>query len=149
MLTYTHSNIPVGAASFLLIILFLRIDIKGSQKRGTFRSRVKSLDGAGIILIIAAVCCLLLALHWGGTSFSWRSSRVIGLFVGFGVLAVVFALVQWRRGDRATIPLRVLRQRSVFMGAFYLFFLEMSIYVASSFSLLCPKNDGPCILGYY
>lgn len=94
-----------------------------------------AMDGPGIVLIIAAVCCLLLALHWGGNSLSWGSTRVIGLFVGFGLLTIAFGLVQWRMGDKATVPLRLLRQSSIFMGACYLFFLEMAIYVVSTMGI--------------
>jgi len=131
LLIFCDSNLPIGGASFFLILFFLRIKAKGSQQKTSLQHRLRSLDFPGIIIVVAAVCCLLLALHWGGTSFSWGSSRVIGLFVGFALLTIVFGLVQWRRGERATIPLRLLRQRSVFMGAWYLFFLEMSIYVVS------------------
>ena len=131
LLIIYDSNLPIGGASFLLVLLFLRIKAKGSQRKTSIQHRLRSLDLPRITLIIAAVCCLLLALHWGGTSFSWSSSRVIGLFVGFALLTIAFGFVQWKRGERATIPLRLLRQRSVFMGAWYLFFLEMSIYIAS------------------
>lgn len=93
------------------------------------KEKLERLDFAGIILIIGVVCCLVLALHWGGESMPWSSARVIGLFVGAGLLLLVFGFVQWKKGGSATIPLRVLRQRSIFMGAWYAFFLEMAIYV--------------------
>lgn len=48
--------------------------------------------------------------------------------MGAVLLLVAFGVVQWRKGEKATIPLRIFRQRSIFMGAVYLFFLEMAIY---------------------
>lgn len=51
--------------------------------------------------------------------------------MGVLLLTLVFGFVQWRKQGSATIPLKVLRQRSILMGACYLFFLEMAIYIVS------------------
>ena len=91
------------------------------------------LDVAGAATIIAAVCCLLLTLQWGGTTLPWSSSIIIELFIGFGLLLIAFGALQWKLGDKATIPLRVVRQRSVFLGCCYSFFVSMSNY-----SVSCP-----------
>lgn len=84
------------------------------------------MDGVGTVLFLGCVCTLLLALQWGGQTYAWSDSRVIGLFVGFGAMAICFAGWQWRRGDQAIIPPRVLSKRSICMGAGVLFFLGMS-----------------------
>jgi hypothetical protein len=97
----------------------------------TFVTKLKKLDLPGIITIISAVCCLILALQWGQETGNWGQSTVVGCFVVAFILLVAFGMVQWRKGDSATIPLKVLRQRSILMGAWYLFFLEMAIYVVS------------------
>ena len=94
-----------------------------------FTEKLKHLDMPGAVFIISAVCCLLLALQWGGIVVPWRSARIIGLLSGFGLLIIAFGLLQWQSKEKATIPLRILRQRSVIMGAWFLFFLEMAIYV--------------------
>lgn len=101
-----------------------------------FREKVSRLDFPGIVLVIAAVCCLILALQWGGQSKPWGSADVIGLLAGAALLASAFVIVQWRKGDTATIPLRIFRQRTILMGSLYLFFLEMAIYAVciSSFT---------------
>lgn len=103
-----------------------------------FKEKVSRLDFPGIALVIGAVCCLVLALQWGGQTKPWDSADVIGLLVGAALLTLAFAIVQWRKGDRATIPLRILRQRTILMGAFYLFFLEMAIY-----AVRCPHPTSP------
>lgn len=100
-----------------------------------FKEKLSRLDFPGITLVIGAVCCLVLALQWGGQTKPWGSADVVGLLVGAALLAIAFGIVQWRKGDRATIPLRVLRQRTILMGAFYLFFLEMAIY-----AVRCPQQ---------
>lgn len=85
------------------------------------RSKLDRMDPVGAALFIGAVCCLLLALTWGGQTYAWGSSRIVGLFVGFGAVTALFCFWLWRRGETALIPLRVLRKRSICMGALILF----------------------------
>ena len=125
------SNLPIGAVSIFLIFCFLKLRANHSKPPDPILARARSLDLIGIALIIASVCCLILALQFGSSASYWHSSRVIGLFVGAGLLLIAFSISQWRQGERSTIPLRILRQRSVLMGAIYSFFLEISIYVVS------------------
>ena len=120
---------PIGGVIFFLISVVLKLPVSDNEeRRAPLSEKFSCLDLPGGVLIIGAVCCLLLALQWGGTMLPWRSAKIIGLFVGFGLLIIAFGLVQWLSKEKATIPLRLLRQRSVIMGAWFLFFLEMSIY---------------------
>ena len=91
-----------------------------------------NLDVQGAVLIIGAICCLLLALQWGGTTYTWTSARVVGLLTGSGLLSIAFGVEQWLKLEKATIPSRILLQRSVLMGSLFLFFLEMSLYIVSA-----------------
>lgn len=125
-----HRNLPIGAVVLILLSLFLRI--KGTENESRklpFKRKLASMDPVGCFVFIAAICCLLLALQWGGQSKPWRSSTVIGLLVGFVALGCLFVYLQWRRQDRALIPLRVFRKRSIFTGAMVLFFLGASTYL--------------------
>jgi hypothetical protein len=47
---------------------------------------------------------LLLALQWGGGVYAWSSSVIIGLFVGAGVVLLLFIGWQLYFQDRALIP---------------------------------------------
>lgn len=94
-------------------------------------AKLKQMDFLGATLLIAAVSCLLLALQWGGATYAWGSSMVIGLFVGAGMLLTTFILLQLYLGENSTIPPRIFRQRSVLMGSCYIFFLNMSNYIVS------------------
>ena len=126
------SNVPIGGIAFILIFMFLKLRDGGTpERRLLIKDKLKRMDPLGAILVIASVCCLLLALQWGGTTMPWRSKTVVGLLIGFGLLLITFGLVQWWNGEKATIPLRIMWQRSVFMGAWFHFFLEMSIYIVS------------------
>ena len=112
------------------LFIFLRIEApKSKDQRLSLRDKVKSLDYAGCLVFIAATCCLLLALQWGGQSKPWHSATIIALLLTFVILAVAFGFIQWRLQDKALIPLRVLSKRSIFTSAMVLFFLGASSYL--------------------
>ncbi|KAI4124378.1 MAG: hypothetical protein LQ347_005765 [Umbilicaria vellea] len=124
-----NSNLPIGGAACFMVLFFLRVNATDNENRQLpLRTRLQHLDALGAVTLIAAICCLLLALQWGGTTYPWKSSKIIGLFIGFGLLAIVFGLLQWKLGENATVPLRLLRQRSVLMGCFYAALINMANY---------------------
>lgn len=74
------------------------------------------------------VVCLLLALQWGGSVYPWSNGRIIALFVIFAVLLVVFSAIQVWKKDNATIPLRVVKKRSVAASAAFSALLGASFF---------------------
>lgn len=98
------------------------------------------MDGAGALTLVGCVTCLLLALQWGGQKYPWNSARIIGLFVGFVGLLVIFGYIQWRLGEHATIPLRILRQRSILMGCIFIALLDMTAYTVGQMARLVPTE---------
>ncbi len=136
------SNVPIGALVLVLLFLFLRV--RGTRNRNrNLSTKVKlgHMDPFGCIIFLAAVCCLLLALQWGGQSRPWKSQTIIGLFIGSGLLFCVFGFTQWQLGEKATIPLRILRYRSIVTGAGVLFFLGASTYVVRYRSYHAHRNS--------
>lgn len=94
------------------------------------------MDGVGALTLVGGVTCLLLALQWGGQKLPWKSAKVIGLLVGFFFLIISFGCIQWRLGEHATIPLRVLRQRSILMGCIFIALLDMTAYTVGEWICL-------------
>ena len=122
---------PCGAIVWLLIVLFLTLPDANADRRLPLKEKLKYMDPIGTVILVGAISCLLLALQWGGQSLPWNSGKVIGLLVGFGVLVLLFGIVEFILGEKATIPLRILRQRSIWTGAGFLFFNQMSNYTVS------------------
>jgi hypothetical protein len=98
------------------------------------------LDLIGTFLIIPTVVCLLLALQWGGSKYAWNSSRIIGLFVGFGLLTIIFIGSQLKLGDKGILPPRLFKDRNVlaalmfavfFGAAFFALIFYIAIYFQS------------------
>ncbi|KAI4708224.1 hypothetical protein J4E89_006846 [Alternaria sp. Ai002NY15] len=70
----------------------------------------------------------LILFEWGGFSYAWSNSKVWGTLLGFGLLISVFIVLQMRKGDRATIPVRVFTQRTVLVSCLYSTLLSMALY---------------------
>lgn len=86
-------------------------------------ARIKEFDLEGTAAFIPAIICLLLALQWGGTAYAWNSWRIILLFVLFGVFIIAFIGIQIWKQDQATVPPRIIKQRSIWSAAYYAFAL--------------------------
>lgn len=80
-----------------------------SSERVPLLSRVKGLDLLGFSLFSGFMIMLLLALQWGGVSYAWNSSTVIGLLVGSVVVLGLFIPWQLHMQDDALIPPRLFR----------------------------------------
>jgi hypothetical protein len=94
----------------------------------TLRQKILKMDLPGAFFLICAIVCLLLALQWGGTTYPWKDSKVWGCLLGFGLLIIVFIGLQVRLGEEATIPPRILNQRTVRAGCAFTAFLSMGLY---------------------
>ncbi|KAH0592593.1 hypothetical protein MHUMG1_09583 [Metarhizium humberi] len=124
-------NVPAGFCALVVVFFFVPLaeGFAKNTKALPLRQKLFRMDPVGTVLFLGLVCCLLLALTWGGQQYAWDSSQVIGLCVGFGVLLLCFCTWDWKQGDMALIPLRVLGKRSVGMGAIILFAYGVVMYV--------------------
>lgn len=112
-----YINLPVGAVTILAIIIFFKPPQRKKLDKLTVKEKLAKFDFIGTGLLLPAIICLLLALQWGGSTYKWKSGHIIGLFCTFGVLIIGFIYVQLISGDRATLPIRILKQRSIAFGA--------------------------------
>lgn len=118
-----YLNLPIGG--FALAIFFVFFHVKpAATETGTVMEKVKGLDFAGFIWFASSITMLLLALQFGAdrTSYGWGSSEVIGLFVGAGIVFLVFVGWCYYHGDNALIPPRLFDNRNVWLicgGSFF------------------------------
>ncbi|ENH69279.1 Putative HC-toxin efflux carrier TOXA [Fusarium oxysporum f. sp. cubense race 1] len=85
----------------------------------TLKEKVKKVDFFGTLLAVPAITFLLMALQWGGTKFGWGSWQIILPLVVCALLFVAFGFLQYRQGDNALLPPRILKQRSIIAGMWY------------------------------
>ncbi len=122
----------MGAAILLLVLLSFHLSrVDTTNKSMKLRRKLSSMDPVGILLLLGAVCSLLIVLQQGGNAWPWGSGKVIGLLFVFAVLSALFGIVQWKVGDEATVPLRLLKDRTILMGSLFLALSNASSYVVS------------------
>ncbi|KAL6243104.1 hypothetical protein RBB50_010204 [Rhinocladiella similis] len=123
-----YINLPIGGIAIAAVFFFFT-NPERTHTSLTFKEKVAQIDLLGAFFLICAIVCLLLALQWGGTTYPWSNSKVWGCLLGFGLLISLFTGIQIWKGDLATLPPRVmLRQRTVFICAFFSAFLAMGLY---------------------
>jgi hypothetical protein len=64
--------------------------------------------------------------------YAWDSLRIIGLLCGFVFLFIAFMALQFWAGENATVPPRIIRQRSIFGSCLYSFFVACVLYTVRS-----------------
>ncbi|ORY90322.1 hypothetical protein BCR35DRAFT_137873 [Leucosporidium creatinivorum] len=80
--------------------------------------------------MLATITCLLLPLQWGGNKYAWSDGVIIGTFVAFGVLVVIFTIVEWKfAGPTSILPLRYLKNRSQVGACLEAFFIMFTMLV--------------------
>jgi hypothetical protein len=110
-------------------MLILHIPTPPGSASLTIKQQFLRLDPVGTIVFLPGVVCLLLVLQWGGVQYPWNSARVIALLVLSGVLLIAFVIIQIHLGESATVPPRIIKQRSVAAGFFYTFCFGASMMV--------------------
>lgn len=123
-----NSNVPIGVAILIAILFFVSLSPETNKRNLSLpiTEKLKHLDPIGTVAFLGSIVSLLLVLQWGGQTISWRSGTSIGLFLCFGICGIMFVVVQWRLKEYATIPFRVVRVRSIYMGALVLFTLGIA-----------------------
>ena len=116
-----YINLPIGAVTIVGLVFFLHLNER-DKKKMTLWEQFLSLDPVGTAFFLPSIICLLLALQWGGSVYAWSDWRIIVLFVFFSVLIIGFIVTQYiTRDTTATIPARIICQRSVAFGSFFTF----------------------------
>jgi MFS family permease len=110
-------NLPVGGVSMALLALVTPKCKPPVKRAATWSGKFFELDPLGFILNATSLVCLLLAIQFGGKEYSWNSGVVITLLVVCGVFGVGFIATQIWRGEKGTVPPRIMKQRSILFGS--------------------------------
>ncbi|CAK7223719.1 hypothetical protein SBRCBS47491_005303 [Sporothrix bragantina] len=169
-----YVNLPIGAVVATLILLIhipeqtAKMQWRG-QPKATIQRQLRlillhRIDIGGFFLFAGATIQLLLALQWGGTvAHPWKSSVIIGLFVGAGVTGLIwitwnYRMSHWmgsddipnRNGEAALVPTPILRQRAVYASAMTSLTLMGAILTHAYFIAIyfqAARNASPIVSG--
>jgi MFS family permease len=135
-----YINLPIGVSAIISMALFFHPPRNSNTVSTTWREKVEQLDLLGTTVLIPTIICLLLALQWGGSTKSWSSSIVVALLVVAGAGSLVFIAIQVQKRDKATVPPRIIQQRSVACSALYVFCAGGCLNVFQYFVSDIPSN---------
>lgn len=110
-----YINLPVGAVTIVILTFILKAPAPKNPDLN-IKQQISQLDPFGTAVFVPAIVCLLLAMQWGGSTYSWQNARVIVLLILFGMLLITFIFIQRWKGTTATIPPHIIKQRSVAAG---------------------------------
>ncbi|KAI1170047.1 azole resistance protein 1 [Nemania sp. FL0916] len=116
-----YINLPIGGSAILATASFFHTPSKPDTSPLTFREMLDQMDIPGTAVLLPSVVILLLVLQWGGTVYPWRSATIISLLVVLGLAVAGFVSLQVWRQDKAIIPPRIIKQRSVLYSSIYVF----------------------------
>ena len=111
------------------ILVFFHSPARKLEASIGWQKRIVQFDPYGTVVFIPGIICLLLALQWGGSKYEWGNWRIILLLVFFGVLISLFIVVQCWKKDNATVPPRILKQRSMACVSWFAIMLGGSFFV--------------------
>ncbi|WP_353070893.1 MFS transporter [Actinomadura opuntiae] len=92
-----YVNLPLGALALVWCWFLLRLPATRAKAR---------VDWAGITLMTAVVCALVLATTWAGSTYPWTSWQVMALFAAAVAGAAAFVAVEHRTAE-PLLPLRI------------------------------------------
>ncbi|KXH45060.1 MFS transporter [Colletotrichum simmondsii] len=124
-------NLPFGAIGLVLIWISLRDPPPAVKGDLSWRVKIRQLDILGATLLLGATSCLNLALQWGGIVYPWSNPKVFGCLLGFGLLLISFVDLQARGKETATVPLRILRGRTVVASCCFMMLVQVAIVLHS------------------
>ncbi len=99
----------------------------------TLKQKLLEVDIIGTALILGSVVCYIIALQKAGVTDPWSSSVSIGLLVGFGVLAIIFYIGEWKMKERAMVSFRLLKNRVILVNFLLTFFFAGNYFVTLYF----------------
>ncbi|KAF6826798.1 major facilitator superfamily transporter [Colletotrichum plurivorum] len=124
-----YINLPIGGVSAAIILFFFHTPPQAVPVKASLLEKFLQMDLIGTALIMGATIMFLLALQWGGHAHPWNSSVVIGLLVGFGLIVIVFIVLEWYQGERSMIAPRLISDRTVYISSAYAFFFGGAYFV--------------------
>jgi len=127
-----YVNIPIAAITLPLIYFKLKL---------TRASPIKhKIDFAGIITLVTSMVCLLLGLTWGGITYPWNSSIVLGLIVASVVFAISFFIIEAKFAHEPIIPLVLFANRNYAVSTMTSFFIGFVMVGILSYLPLFLQN---------
>lgn len=124
-----YINLPIGGLSGLIILFYFTAPSAAKPVVAPLREKLLQMDPVGVTLIMGAVISYILALQYGGQTYAWNSSVVVGLIVGFVLILAAFAVWEWSQGSRAMMQPRLVGNRVYLVSSLFAFFFAGAYFL--------------------
>ncbi|CEI62816.1 putative efflux pump gsfJ [Fusarium venenatum] len=125
-----YINLPIGGISAAIIFLFFKTPRAAIPVKAPLMEKFLQMDPLGIVLVMGLTISYILAVQYGGQAHAWDSSVVIGLLVGWIAISIVWAISCYVQGERSMIPVRILKDRTVWVMSAFAFIFAGSFFLA-------------------
>lgn len=125
-----YINLPIGGIAFALMFLLVKTNPpygRSASYKGYGRHMFQQLaecDWVGVAIVLAWGCVSVLALQEGGVTEAWNNGSVIAELVMIPVLAVVFVAWEIYLGDKAMLPMKLFKRRTVTLAVIIAIFTQ-------------------------
>ncbi|KAG6058094.1 hypothetical protein E4U17_000487 [Claviceps sp. LM77 group G4] len=153
-------NVPLGVITAVIVTFFVVTPVDPTYAEWTFKDKLVYAKIPEILVLVAALVCLVLGLQWGGTTYAWSDGRIIALLVVFAVLTTAFLVLQVLLPKSRTIPTSIVKNRNIWFasifalcssGAMFIAVTYLPIYfqaIKNASALSSGVNVMPLILGF-
>ena len=117
-----YINLPIGGLVIVVVFIFFHLPSAAKPPEVSLKEKLLQLDPVGMALAMAAIICFILGLQYGGNSHPWKSSQVIGLLVGFGVICIALVIWEMFLDEYAMLLPRLFKKRALWSVSPYQFF---------------------------
>lgn len=126
-------NVPLGVITAGVVIVYVRTPIDPVYVNWSLRRRLAYAKLPEIMLLVAALICLVLALQWGGSKYPWNSGPIVAMLVVFAVLTVVVVGMQAFFPSMRTVPSSIINNRDIWFGALFAACTSAAMFVAVTY----------------
>ncbi|MCJ1468412.1 hypothetical protein MMC07_007040 [Pseudocyphellaria aurata] len=117
-----YINLPLGGVALALMVFFFQAPAIAKVVEASWKETFWQMDPLGVALAMGGIICFILALQYGGQTYAWNSSVVVGLLVSFVVILITLGVWEYQQDDYAMLPRRLLKRRSLWAGCVFQFF---------------------------
>ncbi|KXX83200.1 putative HC-toxin efflux carrier TOXA [Madurella mycetomatis] len=123
-----YINLIIGAPSIFFVLFFYKVPAHHKPEQIGWKEFIYTLDLPGVAVVLGGLTCFILALEYGGATRPWNSGTVIGLLVAFGVLTILFIVLEYYQGDRALLVGRLMKRRTITAMAIFVSMINFSFF---------------------
>ena len=117
-----YINLPIGGVAAVIVITFFHLPATARPLTTSLKQKLLHLDPLGVCLTVAAIICFILGLQNAGTTLAWKSSEVVGLLIGSGVISAVLVVWSIHLDEYAMLIPRLFKKRALWSVCPYQFF---------------------------